>query len=99
MKVLYDEYEEEFTRTAGVQVRVFLSSVDDLWGLLGTPDEGMKEEGEKSGIVEWICVRWSLVRILDGVLELCEVMPLCRRRRLLRSICCIGAKLWWLGAC
>jgi hypothetical protein len=24
-----------------------LSSVDDLWGLLGTPDEGMKEEGGK----------------------------------------------------
>ena len=47
MKFLYDKYEEEFTVawTAGVQVRVFLSSVGDLWGLLGTPDEGMKEEG------------------------------------------------------
>jgi len=27
-----DLCEEEFTRTAGVQVRVFVSSVDDLWG-------------------------------------------------------------------
>jgi hypothetical protein len=26
---------------------VFVSSVDDLWGSLGTPDEGMKEEGGK----------------------------------------------------
>jgi hypothetical protein len=30
---------------------------------LGTPDEGMKEEGGKSGLVEWICVPWSLVRM------------------------------------
>jgi hypothetical protein len=89
MKVLYDEYEEESTRTAGVLVRVILSSVDDLWGLLGTPDEGMKEEGGKSGIVEWISVPWSLVRM--ELLELCEVVPLRRRRhrRLLQSICCL----------
>jgi hypothetical protein len=56
MKVLYDEYEEESTRTAGVLVRVILSSVDDLWGLLGTPDEGMKEEGDK---VEMETRSWS----------------------------------------
>jgi len=52
MKFLYNEYEEEFARTAGVQVRVVLSSVDDIWGLLGTPDEGMKEEGRRGRKVE-----------------------------------------------
>ena len=51
---------------------VFVSSVDDRWRLetLGTPDEGMKEEGGKverdrkveSGSGSAVCW-WSLIRI------------------------------------
>jgi hypothetical protein len=37
---------------------VFVSSVDDLWGSLGTPDEGMKEEGGK--VESWSGVSGSL---------------------------------------
>jgi hypothetical protein len=100
MKVLYDEYEEEFTRTAGVQVRVFLSSVDDLWGLLGTPDEGMKEEGGK--VESWsgslCCGVWygGSVRVVRSYAVASASASLLGDS----CDCCFGeVKLWWLGAC
>jgi hypothetical protein len=84
--------ETSLVRTAEAQVRggYVLCHRSMIHGaLLGTPDEGMKEErgkvesGDGREIVEWIC---AVEFGTDGVLELCEVVPLRRHRRLLRLL-------------
>jgi len=66
---------------------------------MGTPDEGMKDEGGKVERDRGVDLCLSVEFGTDW--KLCEVVPL--RRRLLRicdSIdCCLKVKLWWLGAC